>query len=108
MPKNKRGKFHLILWMCLGGTMMAQATEQEQLAQAIKQMEAAKLSLQRAASQARTSVKSREYFDYTAAQRDITTVQEGIKQYINPSRAIPRNPKAIRSLTEDYTKLRGQ
>lgn len=48
MPKNKRGKFHLILWMCLGGTMMAQATEQEQLAQAIKQMDAAKLSLQRA------------------------------------------------------------
>ncbi|AKO30855.1 hypothetical protein RZ60_03635 [[Haemophilus] ducreyi] len=89
-------------------TMLAQATEQEQLEQAIKQMDAAKLSLQRAAQQAKTSVKSREFFDYTAAQRDITTVQEGIKQYINPSRAIPRNPKAVRALTEDYTKLREQ
>ena len=92
----------------LFSSAVVQATENEQLAQAIKQLEAAKLSLQRAAEQAKLSEKSREYFDYTAAKQDITTVQEGIKQYINPSRAIPRNPKAIRSLKEDYTKLRGQ
>lgn len=84
------------------------ATEKEQLAQAIKQLDAAKLSLDRAIAQSKTSEKSREYFDYQAAKQDITTVQEGIKQYLNPSRAIPRNPKAIRNLKEDYTKLRGQ
>ncbi|HHE9960976.1 TPA: RAQPRD family integrative conjugative element protein, partial [Haemophilus influenzae 10810] len=38
----------------------------------------------------------------------IATVQAGIKQYINPSRAIPRNPKAIRNLKEDYLNLRSQ
>ncbi|OOF39167.1 hypothetical protein BKK47_07290 [Rodentibacter mrazii] len=84
------------------------ATEQEQLAQAIKQLDAAKLSLQRAAASAKVSAKSREYFDYVAARQDISTVQEGIKQYINPSRAIPRNPKAVRSLKEDYLNLRSQ
>ena len=98
----------LIATGLLFSSAVVQATENEQLAQAIKQLEAAKLSLQRAAEQAKLSEKSREYFDYTAAKQEITTVQEGIKQYINPSRAIPRNPKAIRSLKEDYTKLRGQ
>ena len=98
----------LIATGLLFSSAVVKATENEQLAQAIKQLEAAKLSLQRAAEQAKLSEKSREYFDYTAAKQDITTVQEGIKQYINPSRAIPRNPKAIRSLKEDYTKLRGQ
>ncbi len=92
----------------LFGAVSAQATEQEQLAQAIKQLEAAKLSLQRAAASARVSAKSREYFDYAAARQDISTVQAGIKQYINPSRAIPRNPTAIRGLKEDYLNLRSQ
>ncbi|AFI88002.1 hypothetical protein BBH51_07605 [Aggregatibacter actinomycetemcomitans] len=107
MPKNMFIRLPILLGS-LACTTVTHATEQEQLAQAIKQMEAAKLSLQRAENQAKTSVKSREYFDYVAARRDISTVQAGIKQYINPSRAIPRNPQAIRSLTEDYTKLRGQ
>ena len=88
--------------------MASQASEKEELAQSIKQLEAAKLSLQRAQASVRVSVKSREYFDYQAAQHDIATVQEGIKQYLNPSRALPRNPKALRSLTEDYLNLRSQ
>ena len=90
------------------GARRAQATAQEHLAQAIKQLDAAKLSLQRAAASAKVSAKSREYFDYASAHQDITTVQAGIKQYINPSRAIPRNPKAIRNLKEDYLNLRSQ
>lgn len=92
----------------LFSAVSVQATEQEQLAQAIKQLDAAKLSLQRAAASAKVSAKSREYFDYAAARQDISTVQEGIKQYINPSRAIPRNPRAVRSLKEDYLNLRSQ
>ena len=48
----------------LFGAISAQATEQEHLAQAIKQLDAAKLSLQRAAASAKVSAKSREYFDY--------------------------------------------
>ena len=43
----------------LFGVATVQATEQEQLAQAIKQLEAAKLSLQRAAASAKVSEKRR-------------------------------------------------
>ncbi|WP_243389226.1 RAQPRD family integrative conjugative element protein [Conservatibacter flavescens] len=85
-----------------------QATEKEQLAQAIKQLDAAQLSLQRANAEARTSAKSREYFDYGAITQDINAIKSGINQYINPSRAIPRDPNAFRTLKEDYTKLRNQ
>lgn len=85
-----------------------QATEKAQLAQAIKQLEAAQLSLKRAAIVAQTSAKSREYFDYRAVMQDINSIKSGINQYINPSRAIPRDPNALRTLTEDYTKLRSQ
>ncbi|WP_279716399.1 RAQPRD family integrative conjugative element protein [Chelonobacter oris] len=84
------------------------ASEQEQLAQAIKQLDAAQLSLQRARQAAHISAKSREYFDYSAAQRDINTVKHGIQHYISPSRAIPRNPNALRSLHEDYIRLRAE
>ena len=52
--------------------------------------------------------KVENIFDYASAHQDIATVQAGIKQYINPSRAIPRNPKAIRNLKEDYLNLRSQ
>ncbi|MBF4101926.1 RAQPRD family integrative conjugative element protein [Mannheimia haemolytica] len=83
------------------------STEQEQLAQAIKQLEAAKLSLQRAEKVAKASPKTREYFNYSAIHRDIETVK-GIQQYINPSRALPRDPNVLRTLSEDYSKLRGQ
>lgn len=84
------------------------STEQEQLAQAIKQLEAAKLSLQRAEKVAKASPKTREYFNYSAIHRDIETVKKGIQQYINPSRALPRDPNVLRTLSDDYSKLRGQ
>ncbi|MGR3807776.1 RAQPRD family integrative conjugative element protein [Pasteurella testudinis] len=98
----------LIAAFALTFSMPTTASEQEQLAQAIKQLDAAQASLVRALQQSKTSAKSREYFDYSAAQRDISTVKNGIQQYISPSRAIPRNPQALRTLREDYTKLRGQ
>lgn len=87
-------------------TLTVQASEKAQLAQAIKQLEAAQLSLNRAEAVAQTSEKNREYFDYQAARRDINAIKSGINQYINPKRAIPRDPNAFRRLQEDYTKLR--
>lgn len=101
---NTFGKLVLITFPFVA--FNAQAMEKEQLAQAIKQLEAAQLSLNRAATVAQTSAKSREYFDYRAVTQDINAIKSGINQYINPSRAIPRDPNAFRSLTEDYTKLR--
>lgn len=98
----------LLTAFCCGLSTSVLASEKEELAQTIRQLDAAKRSLARAKSQAQTSPRSREYFDYAAAERDIATVQAGISQYINPSRAIPRNPNAMRTLKEDYTKLRAQ
>lgn len=82
------------------------STEQEQLMQAIKQLDAAKLSLQRAERVAKASPKTREYFNYAAVNRDIETVKKGINQYINPSRALPRDPNLLRTLGDDYSKQR--
>ncbi|MDP8185315.1 RAQPRD family integrative conjugative element protein [Phocoenobacter skyensis] len=96
-----------VLFSCCSITQ-AQATEQERLEEAIKLLDAAQLSLKRAYKESVTSPKSREYFDYSAIYKDIDAIKRGIKQYINPSRAIPRDPKSLRTLKEDYTKLRGQ
>ena len=106
MPMNTLGKAVLVAVSMV--VLNVQATEKEQLAQAIKQLEAAQLSLKRAATEAKTSAKNREYFDYRAVTQDINAIKSGIHQYINPSRAIPRDPNAFRTLKEDYTKLRSQ
>ncbi|ERF77601.1 hypothetical protein JP28_01220 [Gallibacterium anatis] len=101
---NTCGKIVVLVLSTIAFTV--QADEKVQLAQAIKQLEAAQLSLQRAKAEAKVSARSREYFDYHAAQRDINAVKSGIHQYINPSRSIPRDPNALYHLQEDYTKLR--
>ncbi|MDY4281334.1 MAG: RAQPRD family integrative conjugative element protein [[Pasteurella] mairii] len=103
---NTLGKIVLFAVSLSMMTFSVQALEKEQLAQAIKQLEAAQLSLKRAQASTRISEKNREYFDYQAARRDINAIKSGINQYINPSRAIPRDPNASRRLQENYTKLR--
>ncbi|AIJ31189.1 MULTISPECIES: integrative conjugative element protein, RAQPRD family [Pasteurellaceae] len=105
--KKHLGKWIVIVLASSSITAYA-STEKEQLAQAIKQLEAAELSLKRAEQLSKTSPKTREFFNYTAIHRDISTIKSGISQYINPARAIPRDPQALRTLTEDYTKLRGK
>lgn len=101
---NTSGK--LVFFALSVAAFSVQAAEKEQLAQAMKQLEAAQLSLKRAEAEAKTSAKNREYFDYRAISQDINAIKSGINQYINPSRAIPRDPNAFRVLKEDYTKLR--
>ncbi len=66
----------------LFGAISAQATEQEHLAQAIKQLDAAKLSLQRAAASAKVSAKSREYFDYASAHQDLLRYRQGLNNIL--------------------------
>ncbi|TYG35301.1 hypothetical protein FW755_09445 [Lonepinella koalarum] len=104
-PQQHFGKLIVITLSALAFSLSTFANEQEQLTTAMKQLDAAKLSLKRALREVSTSPKTREYFDYAAAERDINTIKAGINQYINPSRAIPRDPKAIRTLNEDYSKL---
>ncbi len=98
----------IILASCYLVTPAVASTEKEQLAQAIKLLETAELALKRAEQAAKTSPKTREYFNYEAIRGDIGAIKSGIHQYINPARAIPRDPKALRTLTEDYSKFRGQ
>ncbi|MFZ7172553.1 RAQPRD family integrative conjugative element protein [Pasteurella multocida] len=106
MSMNTLGKKVLLAVAVSMMALTVQASENAQLAQAIKQLEAAQRSLTRAEALAQTSEKNREYFDYQAARRDINAIKSGINQYINPTRAIPRDPNASRRLQEDYTKLR--
>ncbi|OBW94616.1 RAQPRD family integrative conjugative element protein [Gallibacterium anatis] len=80
----------------------ALASEQSELAQAVKQLNAAKQSLQRAQAQARNVPTNRFYFDYRQAHADINVVAAGINHFLNNDRAQPRQPEQLQSLDGDY------
>lgn len=83
------------------------ADEQAELEQAIRQLESAKQALVRAQQQAKGSnVKTRFYFDYLKARKEIDTVRTGIYHYLNNDRAQPRDPRDIRTLSGEYEKTR--
>ena len=84
------------------------ATEQSELAQAIRQLNAAEQALVRAQAQARADIKHRFYFDYQTARADIQKIRTGIDNYVNAERAQPRNPKQLKTLSGDYERNRGQ
>ena len=106
MVRRQISVFVTILLWTLPGT--GTASEQSELAQAIRQLNAAEQALVRAQNQARTDVKHRFYFDYKAARADIHKVRTGIDNYVNSERAQPRNPKQLKSLSGDYERNRGQ
>lgn len=81
------------------------ASEQSELDQAKRQLEAARQALFRAKADAERN-RSRVYFDYARANQDITLIQQGIDRYINSNRAQPRDPRQIRTLSGDYDKVR--
>ncbi|HII3839974.1 TPA: RAQPRD family integrative conjugative element protein [Pasteurella multocida] len=96
----------LVITLCSLST--AVASEQSELAQAIRQLNAAEQALTRAQNQARTEVKYRFYFDYPSARADINKVRIGINNYINSERALPRNPKQLKDLSGEYERNRGE
>ena len=95
----------LVITLC--GLSTAVASEQSELAQAVRQLNAAEQALMRAQNQARTEVKHRFYFDYPSARADINKVRSGINNYINSERAQPRNPKKLKNLSGDYERNQG-
>ncbi|NNI00469.1 MULTISPECIES: RAQPRD family integrative conjugative element protein [Pasteurellaceae] len=95
----------LVITLC--GLSTAVASEQSELAQAVRQLNAAEQALMRAQNQARTEVKHRFYFDYPSARADINKVRSGINNYINSERAQPRNPKQLKNLSGDYERNQG-
>lgn len=105
MQKNRLNRLYCFLFS-VALSQMAIASEQAQLEQAIRQLESAKLALIRAEQHAQSGLNSRVYFDYRKAKQEINTISYGINQYINSSRAQPRDPRQLRTLSGEYDKLR--
>lgn len=68
-----------------------QALEREQLAALIRQLEQLERQSHQTALLARPEV-GRYHFDYDQLQVDLARVRAGIAEYLNPSRAQPREP----------------
>lgn len=97
-----------ILSLCFVSTF-SNATEQSELDQAIRQLQSAKVALERANKATRNiRVQERVYFDYVKAHQEIDLIIRGIKQYSNGNRAQPRDPRQVKTLTGEYDKVRAR
>lgn len=86
----------LLLILILPFWALADATpESAQLALALKQLDSVKVSLERAKASTKTNPQSRYFFDYPAAQQDISEIERGINRYLSPSRAQPRKQEPL-------------
>ncbi|WP_050570774.1 MULTISPECIES: RAQPRD family integrative conjugative element protein [Pectobacteriaceae] len=75
----------------------AQASEKDELALVMRQLDQVQAALNRAqviASQ-NAGDSARYYFDYSSATRDITAMKLGIERYLQPSRAQPAVPMNV-------------
>lgn len=66
------------------------ASERDQLALALNQLEQLDATLQRAQQSAETAAQSRYFFDYPRIHHDVGLMHEGIHRYLTPERAQPR------------------
>ncbi|MFU2099425.1 RAQPRD family integrative conjugative element protein [Mannheimia haemolytica] len=97
-----------ILSLCFVSTF-SNATEQSELDQAIRQLQSAKVALERANKATQNiRVQERVYFDYVKAHQEIDLIIRGIKQYSNGNRAQPRDPRQVKTLTGEYDKVRAR
>lgn len=78
----------LSLLILLPATLLA--SERDQLALALNQLEQLDATLQRAQQSAETAAQSRYFFDYPRIHRDVGLMREGIHRYLAPERAQPR------------------
>ncbi|HCM1918767.1 TPA: integrative conjugative element protein, RAQPRD family [Salmonella enterica subsp. salamae serovar 28:r:e,n,z15] len=90
-------RYFLILATLLALSLAAPsafASEKDELALVMRQLDQLQASLDRARSlSAQASADGRFYFDYTRATGDIRAMKQGISQYLDPSRAQPRLPE---------------
>ncbi|EAW8702244.1 RAQPRD family integrative conjugative element protein [Salmonella enterica] len=97
--KSRYTLFILVITLChTTGIFAAPLTEREELTLSLNQLNQIEASLHRAQQSARTGINERYYFDYPRIHSDITILRNGIKHYLTPARAQPR----------DMTTLAGQ
>ncbi|MFW5391706.1 RAQPRD family integrative conjugative element protein [Yersinia sp. 2544 StPb PI] len=73
-----------------------QASEKDELALVMRQLDQVQAGLDRARVVANQNGQDvRFYFDYLSATRDITTMKQGIAHYLEPSRAQPSVPMSV-------------
>ncbi|MCW2479906.1 RAQPRD family integrative conjugative element protein [Candidatus Symbiopectobacterium sp. NZEC135] len=75
--------------------LQCQASEKDELALVMRQLEQLQAGLDRARVVANQNQDARFYFDYQQAMRDIATMKQGISTYLEPSRAQPTTPTAV-------------
>ncbi|EAA6842412.1 RAQPRD family integrative conjugative element protein [Salmonella enterica] len=72
----------------------ASASEKDELALVMRQLDQLQASLDRAQSlSVQDAGDGRFYFDYARATGDLRAMKQGISQYLAPSRAQPRLPE---------------
>ncbi|AUH01887.1 integrative conjugative element protein, RAQPRD family [Prodigiosinella confusarubida] len=77
-------------------TFQTQASEKDELALVMRQLDQVQAGLDRARVVAnQNDQNARFYFDYLSATRDITTMKQGIAHYLEPSRAQPSVPMSV-------------
>jgi RAQPRD family integrative conjugative element protein len=85
-----------VLLLITVSTFQAQASEKDELALVMRQLDQVQAGLDRARVVANQNGQdARFYFDYLSASRDITTMKQGIEHYLEPSRAQPSIPMAV-------------
>jgi len=70
------------------------AMEHAQLAALVRQLDLLERTAVHSASLARTE-RARYHFDYVRLQQDIERIRTGVRDYLTPQRAQPRDPVAL-------------
>ncbi|MEQ4973902.1 RAQPRD family integrative conjugative element protein [Enterobacter cloacae] len=84
----------IIILAILLPVLPCQASEKDELALVMRQLDQVQAGLDRARVVANQNQDARFYFDYQQATRDISTMKQGISTYLEPSRAQPTSPSS--------------
>lgn len=86
----------LLLGLCLAGQAGADdaTPEHDRLAAALRQLDSVERLVAQQAAQAQDE-RTRYHFDYGRLAADLERVRGGIRDYLTPSRAQPRDPAVL-------------
>lgn len=84
-----------VLVLAVLPVVQCQASEKDELALVMRQLDQVQAGLDRARVVANQNQNARFYFDYQQATRDISTMKQGISTYLEPSRAQPTVPATV-------------